>query len=100
MVSLYRDEYNCTIRINSSWASARKDVMDKKYLLEVRRQAVELCIFDGIMLTPENIINALSELGYIVARPTKRAADSPKAGAKSAVRRVRKSKVIRPAKSG
>jgi hypothetical protein len=41
--------------------------MDKKYLLEVRRQAVELCIFDGIMLTPENIINALSELGYIVA---------------------------------
>ena len=33
-------------------------------------------------------------------RPTKRAADSPKAGAKSAVSRVRKSKVIRPAKSG
>ena len=35
-----------------------------------------------------------------VKRLTKRAADSPKAGAKSAVSRVRKSKVIRPAKSG
>ena len=43
--------------------------MDKNYLLDVRRQAVELCIIDGIMLTPENIINALSELGYIVAPP-------------------------------
>ena len=34
------------------------------------------------------------------AAEQKRAADSPKAGAKSAVSRVRKSKVIRPAKSG
>ena len=31
---------------------------------------------------------------------TKRAADSPKAGAKSAKRKVVKTKVIRPAKSG
>jgi hypothetical protein len=33
-------------------------------------------------------------------RPTKRAADSPKAGGKSAKRKVVKAKVIRPAKSG
>jgi len=34
------------------------------------------------------------------SRPTKRAADFPKAAAHPANRRVRKSKVIRPAKSG
>ena len=33
-------------------------------------------------------------------RPTKRATDSPKAGGKSAKRKVVKAKVIRPAKSG
>ncbi len=37
---------------------------------------------------------------YDKARLTKRAADSSKAGAKSAIKRAPMSKVIRPAKSG
>lgn len=36
---------------------------------------------------------------YRLYRPTKRTADSPKAGEITVTRRVRKSKVIRPAKS-
>ncbi len=46
--------------------------------------------------TIDNFLSALE----LERRPTKRAADSPKAGGKSAKRKVVKAKVTRPAKSG
>ena len=47
------------------------------------------------MICPTCGIKEIERLQKLVKRLTKRAADSPKAGAKSAVSRVRKSKVIR-----
>ena len=63
--------------------------------------------FDFRIITEETILD-LSEVEakrlyrqlHIAFRPTKRPPDSLKAAAHPAPRRVRKSKVIRPAKSG
>jgi len=52
------------------------------------------------MICPTCGIKEIERLQKLVKRLTKRAADSLKAGGKSAKRKVVKAKVIRPAKSG
>lgn len=70
-------------KIFLDWAKKRDDENDMEEVSDVETQFMSFLA------------------GYNYARrPTKRAADSPKVGGKSAKRKVVKAKVIRPAKSG
>lgn len=59
----------------------------------------DITVLDLVMFAES--IGCIVDIHFVdKKRPTKRAADSPKAGGKSAKRKVVKSKVTRPAKSG